>query len=120
MCCFRRYNSCGCNSGCRRRCYHCCTTCCDDGGNSNSCCSNPCCGNSGCGNSGSCGGNASYRNGYNDGYAAGYQNGYDVGISNCIMPLNSSASANDCGCSSGTASYTSASYYDASMAGGCY
>ena len=94
MCCFRRYNNCG----CQRRCCRCYTTCYDDANASGSCCgntaSNSCCSS----------GNASYRNGYNDGYAAGcqagYQNGYEAGIANCIMPLNGNGSSTGCGCSS--------------------
>ncbi|CBK77681.1 hypothetical protein CLS_22430 [[Clostridium] cf. saccharolyticum K10] len=108
MCCFRRCNNCGCNSGCRRRCCRCCTVCCDDGGNSNTC----------CGNSNSCRcGNSDYRNGFNDGFSAGYQSGFDAGIANCVMPLSGSASAGGCGCSSGT---TASSFFDASASGGFY
>lgn len=108
MCCFRRCNNCGCNSGCRRRCCRCCTVCCDDGGNSNTC----------CGSSNSCRcGNSDYRNGFNDGFSAGYQSGFDAGIANCVMPLSGSASAGGCGCSSGT---TASSFFDASASGGFY
>lgn len=94
MCCFRRYNNCG----CQKRCCHCYTTCCEDTNPSGSCCGSHNNNSSSCCSSG----NSSYRNGYNDGYAAGcqvgYQNGYDAGIANCVMPINGSSPSSGCGC----------------------